>query len=351
MKTTMLPRRGTTTSGLLDLVEASREKVRAVWPDLALSNGQPGFIGGKLSVGNEARELCVYSSTGYAVDLENVAFLCGLMGDYATIANNTCGAALYDCYCNGALPVGLSGAIDVALADPVKHVGFVDGLIRACRLAGDFCRPVGWNVAERPLLFSSKWMANVTATAVGVGDEKIFTRNVRPGQKVFGWLARGFGISGLSMARVALRLGREAGSARRKLQSQASALHGVLYDSLLHPVPIHIGTIEDCRREGVVFSAHSLVAGGGISKCLSSVLPENCVARLRYSGWQRPEIFSLIQKGGKISHQEMQAAFGLGIIMVSIVEQGDERVFYNDVREIGEVVARKGEEPQVQFWV
>jgi phosphoribosylformylglycinamidine cyclo-ligase len=61
------------------------------------------------------------------------------------------------------------------------------------------------------------------------------------------------------------------------------------------------------------------ITGGGLVDNLPRVLPKNCRAAIRTDSWKVPEIFQLIQKGGKIPADEMYQVFNMGIGMVLVV--------------------------------
>jgi phosphoribosylformylglycinamidine cyclo-ligase len=53
------------------------------------------------------------------------------------------------------------------------------------------------------------------------------------------------------------------------------------------------------------------------------VLPEGLGARLRRGSWDVPPLFRLIQRGGRVSDEEMERTFNMGVGMVVVVSPGD----------------------------
>jgi len=88
---------------------------------------------------------------------------------------------------------------------------------------------------------------------------------------------------------------------------------------------------------------------GGITENIPRVLPEGMAARINQKSWPKPPIFSLIQKEGKISDEEMYRTFNMGIGMVLIVRADKTKQIINELGQmdfpsyiIGKVV--KGEQ-------
>jgi phosphoribosylformylglycinamidine cyclo-ligase len=61
------------------------------------------------------------------------------------------------------------------------------------------------------------------------------------------------------------------------------------------------------------------ITGGGLLENIPRVLPDNCHAIVDTGGWPLPEIFSLLQQGGRIAAEEMARTFNCGVGMAVIV--------------------------------
>jgi len=133
------------------------------------------------------------------------------------------------------------------------------------------------------------------------------------------------------------------------LQRHEKDLGTSLVDALLVPAPIWIKQIEIARSMGVRFAGHAHITGGGLVDNVPRILPENCKVVLDRSAWDRPPIFSLIQRVGEIESEEMDRVFNQGIMVVSILDQASAEPTAPNLIPIGRVEERVGEEPQVQF--
>ena len=87
------------------------------------------------------------------------------------------------------------------------------------------------------------------------------------------------------------------------------------------------------------------ITGGGLLDNLPRVLPKNCRAAIRKDSWQVPEIFRLIQKGGKIPEDEMYQVFNMGIGMTLIVPRAKSKEILAQTKGllIGEITKGPGD--------
>jgi phosphoribosylformylglycinamidine cyclo-ligase len=87
------------------------------------------------------------------------------------------------------------------------------------------------------------------------------------------------------------------------------------------------------------------ITGGGLLDNLPRVLPKTCRAAIRKDSWQVPELFRLIQKGGKIPEDEMYQVFNMGIGMTLVVpkKQATQILAQTKGLLIGEIVEGPGD--------
>jgi phosphoribosylformylglycinamidine cyclo-ligase len=101
------------------------------------------------------------------------------------------------------------------------------------------------------------------------------------------------------------------------------------------------------RRVTVHAFAH--ITGGGIPGNLVRVLPDRCDAIIERGSWERPRIFDVIQAAGRVTDDEMEQVFNLGVGMVAVVPEPDVESALDAIRamghrawEIGGIVAGHG---------
>jgi phosphoribosylformylglycinamidine cyclo-ligase len=102
------------------------------------------------------------------------------------------------------------------------------------------------------------------------------------------------------------------------LQATLPELGRSLGEELLTPTRIYVKPLLSLiRKYAVKGMAH--ITGGGLTENLPRVLPKDCQARLVQNSWPAPPIFTLIQKWGKVSTEEMRQVFNNGLGMILIV--------------------------------
>jgi phosphoribosylformylglycinamidine cyclo-ligase len=76
------------------------------------------------------------------------------------------------------------------------------------------------------------------------------------------------------------------------------------------------------------------ITGGGLIENIPRILPEGLSVEINSGSWQKPSIFSLIQKEGKIAEQEMYRTFNMGIGMVLIVSNSEAEKILEELESI-----------------
>src|SRR5205807_2796916 len=91
-----------------------------------------------------------------------------------------------------------------------------------------------------------------------------------------------------------------------------------LGEALLEPTRIYVRSLLPLVQEGRIKGlAH--ITGGGLLENIPRVMPEGCHAAVDTSRWGLPQIFALLQEGGRIAPEEMARTFNCGIGMAVIV--------------------------------
>ena len=77
---------------------------------------------------------------------------------------------------------------------------------------------------------------------------------------------------------------------------------------------------------------------------LPRVLPKNCDAVIQTDSWKVPELFRVIQQGGKVDFQEMYQVFNMGIGMTIVVAEKDaaQTIKLTKAKRIGWIEAGEG---------
>jgi phosphoribosylformylglycinamidine cyclo-ligase len=107
-----------------------------------------------------------------------------------------------------------------------------------------------------------------------------------------------------------------------QMSDKIGGLQNTLGEELLKPTKIYVKEILDLLKKfDILGIAH--ITGGGLIENIPRILPEGLSVVIDASSWQRPPVFSLIQKDGNIAKQEMYRTFNMGIGMVLIVPESE----------------------------
>jgi phosphoribosylformylglycinamidine cyclo-ligase len=199
--------------------------------------------------------------------------------------------------------------------EPQKVEQIVAGFARAC--AEFSCPLIGGETAEMPGTYAEDDY-DVAGFIVGVVDkEKALPRGVKEGDVLLGLPSLGLHTNGYSLARKVLL---EALSLR--VDQEVPELGTTVGAALLAPHRSYLAALEPLlERDKVRALAH--ITGGGFAGNIPRVLPDGLGAVVRRGSWDVPPLFRLIQKGGRVSDEEMYRTFNMGIGMIVIVSPGD----------------------------
>lgn len=193
-------------------------------------------------------------------------------------------------------------------------VAVVSGFAKACEENG--CALIGGETAEMPGIYAGDDF-DLAGTVVGVVEkEHILSReNVAAGDILIGLPSTGLHTNGFSLARKALveKYGVDATPSELGGETIGEALLKI-HRSYLHPV-MHLFTKFTPK---VDIHALSHITGGGIVGNTSRVLSAGLSLDINWNAWERPAIFSLIQKAGNVPEDDIRRALNLGIGLIII---------------------------------
>ncbi len=202
-----------------------------------------------------------------------------------------------------------SGKLDVD-----SGVDIVSGFAKACEENG--CALIGGETAEMPGMYADGDF-DLAGTVVGIVEkDSILSReNVAVGDILIGLPSSGLHTNGYSLARKVLveSLGVDARPDELGGESIAEVLLKV-HLSYLHPIMKLLTKFK--AKEDIHALSH--ITGGGIIGNTSRVLGEGLALDIDWNAWQRPAIFSLIQKLGNVPEDDIRRALNLGIGLIII---------------------------------
>ncbi|MFO7942676.1 MAG: phosphoribosylformylglycinamidine cyclo-ligase [Bacillota bacterium] len=230
-------------------------------------------------------------------------------------AGRDCAAmVLNDLLAVGARPLFFLDYIAADRLEESQVLGIVRGLSEACAEAG--CALIGGETAEMPGYYRSgdyEVVGFAVGLVEGTPDEE---REVREDDILIGIPSSGPHSNGFSLIR------RILDESAWSLDSNFDEIEGELGERLLTPTPIYAPLLLPLFEEGLVKAA-AHITGGGIPGNLPRIMPKGLTASVDWSSWERPGIFNLLARAGKVAEEEMRRTFNLGVGMVLVVAPED----------------------------
>jgi phosphoribosylformylglycinamidine cyclo-ligase len=238
------------------------------------------------------------------------------MDMHGTIGIDLVAMVVDDLVACGAEPLFMQDYIACGKLDPEKIARIVSGIADGCVLAG--CALVGGETAEHPGLMSEHDY-DLAATAVGVveADAILGPDRIRPGDVVLGMGSSGIHSNGYSLVRHVL-----LDIARLPLDGHVEEFGRSLGEELLEPCRIYALDCLALTRETDIH-AYAHITGGGLVNNLARVIPDGLTAALDRRAWNPLPVFGYISSHGRVSREEMEKAFNMGIGMVAVLPAED----------------------------
>jgi len=259
---------------------------------------------------------------------------------YDTVGQDLVNHCVNDVAVCGAEPLYFLDYVGTGTLDPGVAEDVVNGFATACKANG--CALVGGEMAEMPDVYGDGDF-DLVGTIVGVVDKPKIVNGeaIEPGDKLLGLPSTGIHTNGYTLARTVLFDQYDVDDTVDALGSET------IGEALLRVHRSYLEAIQALVDAGL---AQGLVhvTGGGLPGNLGRVLPDGCTAVVDYEAWERPPLFTLIQREGDVPEADMRQTFNLGIGLVAVVRPDDEkearRVLHNrdetPIR-IGEVQAEE----------
>ena len=265
------------------------------------------------------------------------------LGHFESVGQDVVSLNVNDILCKGAKPLFFLDYIAFAQLDQQCLETLVRGMVWGCREVG--CALIGGETAQMPGVYSGNDF-DLVGFVVGVTerDQVVDGKAIQPGDCLLGIPSSGVHTNGFSLVRRVF-----------KLDDKPSNLFDY-YDELNHQLGEELLIRHRCYYpllQPVLALTKGLahVTGGGLPGKMPAILPDGAAAEFDLGSWTVPPIFSIIQREGRISDEEMYRVFNMGLGMVAVCEEEAVATFQDavpDARVVGRIVPRPGE-PQVFF--
>jgi phosphoribosylformylglycinamidine cyclo-ligase len=310
-------------------IQAGEEVVERIKPAVARTL-RPEVIGGlggfgglfKLDITKYPDPVLVSGTDGVGTKLR-LAFQ---MNRHDTIGQDAVAMCVNDILVQGAEPLFFLDYLAVGKVDPSRLAEVVGGIAKGCEMAG--CALIGGETAEMPGFYADDEydIAGFTVGAVN-RDQLIDGSKIQAGDVLVGLSSTGLHSNGYSLARKVFET--------NSLDEVFPELGEALGEALLRPTRIYVSSILPLLPEGKILGmAH--ITGGGLTGNVPRVLPPGLGVRIDTSTWERPPIFTLLQRLGDVDWPEMYKTFNMGVGFVLIVRPEDEVDLRQKLGELGE---------------
>jgi len=286
-------------------IEAGYEVVRRI---KKIAKGI-GLFGGLYPLG---KNYLVGATDGVGTKLK-LAFM---MNKHTTIGIDLVAMNVDDVVAMGAKPLFFLDYIACHKVEPNLIEKIIKGIVEGCKISA--VDLVGGETAELSDMYQ-KGEYDLAGFAVGVveKDKLINGARIREGDRIIGLASSGLHSNGYTLARKVI-----FEEAKLIPKDKLDDFDKPIGEELMTPTRIYAPLIlELIKRYKIKGIAH--VTGGGIPENLGRVLPQKRQAVIELNSWPIPRIFRLIQKLGKVDHEEMYKTFNMGIGMILVVDAKD----------------------------
>ncbi len=268
-----------------------------------------------------------------------------MMGKFDTLGIDLLSASSNDVLVMGATPLTLLDYIAADKLDPDIIAELINGMVKAC--CDNNVSLVGGETAEMPdtYLAGEHDLVGIV-TGVVEKDNIITGADIKPGDKVLGFMSSGLHTNGYSLARKLF-----FDVAGLKADSYVEELGQTVGEALLAPHLNYAKPVLGLLKSGNVIKGMAHITGGGLLENIPRVLPQNCAVNIAKKTWDVPPIFTMMQQLGKIKNTEMYRAFNMGIGYVIIATPDEAKTIMQQAQtysgfkllEIGEITVGKQE--------
>lgn len=297
-------------------IDAGDETIRRIKP-LVRKTFTPGVLtdigafGSFFALDLKAYEepVLVSSVDGVGTKLK-VAFR---MDKHDTVGQDLVNHCVNDIAVCGAKPLYFLDYFSTGKLFPEVAEQIVQGFTTACVENGSAL--IGGETAEMPDLYE-EGEYDLAGTIVGIVEKsKILDGSrVQAGDVLIGLPSTGLHTNGYSLARKVLFSHYQVDDCPEELGGESVG------EALLHVHRSYLKPIQSLIEKDL---AHALVhvTGGGVPGNTIRVVPEGLGFDVEYEAWERPAIFSLIQRVGMVPEEDMRRTFNLGIGLIAIVPE------------------------------
>ncbi len=298
-------------------IQAADEAVRHI-AELARKTHTPGVLGAighfgaffELNLTDYQEPVLVTSVDGVGTKIK----IACAMGRYRGIGRDLVNHCVNDILCCGADPLYFLDYLALGRMDGKAVAELATGLVEACQ--ENRCALIGGETAEMPDIYHPGEF-DIAGTIVGIVEKSRIIDGTRicKGDVLIGVASSGLHTNGFTLARRIVEMSLDSGY--HKYYDELSATIG---EALLAEHKSYFRIVGALKQEVEIHGiAH--ITGGGLIGNIRRIVPPGLDIKIDWQSWQRPCIFSILQKLGNIEESEMRRVFNLGVGMVFVIPQ------------------------------
>ena len=304
---------------------------------LAASTHGPEVIDGGSSfaglfqMDGDSGPVLVASTDGVGTKLKIAAQL----GHFESIGRDLVTLNVNDILTKGARPLFFLDYVAFTDVDSQALDALMRGIAWGCHEAQ--CALIGGETAQMPGFYAAGEM-DLAGFVVGVVEREnlLEPSRVKEGDCLFGILSSGLHTNGFSLVRRVFNTDDDPAALFRRYDGLSHRLGEELLQYHRSYFPMMASALG-------LLSGLAHITGGGLPGKLPAVLPDHLAATIRVGSWTPPPIFSLVQREGEITDEEMFRVFNMGLGMVAVCPEENVSAFREIIPEafpVGRVLRR-----------
>lgn len=254
------------------------------------------------------------------------------MNKHDTIGIDAVAMCVNDIICSGAVPLFFLDYIATGKIEPSHVAEIVKGISEGCRES--MCALVGGETAEMPGFYPDGEY-DVAGFAVGIVDKKkmIDGQSIVNDDVIIGLASSGVHSNGYSLVR---RLIEASGVALDMYSEELGETYG---EAFLRPTKLYVKAVMQTKEVATIKGiAH--ITGGGFIENVPRMLPEGVSAQINLNSFNKPKVYSFLERVSGLEASELYNTFNMGIGMMMVVAE-------EEVPAVLEALAAAGEEAAV----
>lgn len=325
----------------LDAMEGLKDRFKAF---AAMTHGPQvisakGGFAGLYQLSDYQQPVLVASTDGVGTKLKIAAHV----GHFESVGQDLVSLNVNDILTKGARPLFFLDYISFSTLDEQRMETLMRGIVWGCREVG--CALIGGETAQMPDLYAPEDFDLAGFVVGAVEREALLDGNaIQPGDSLVGFPSSGVHTNGFSLVRKVFNVDENPSVLYRRYEE----LHHLLGEELLIRHRCYYPLLEPVLP---LLKGLAHITGGGIPGKMPAILPDHVAASFQMGSWLVPPIFSIIQREGRVSDDEMYRVFNMGLGMVAVCEEEAVATILDnipDAQVVGQIVSRETES-QVQF--